>query len=89
MMMTRVNIKSTSQSNANTICINNYSVIDIDPKYNPVSNIVDTPLLVAICRNNYSVVDIDPKYNPVSNIVDTPLLVAIVVVLHVSIDYIL
>jgi hypothetical protein len=37
----------------------------------------------------YSVVDIDPKYKPVSNIVDTSLLVAIVVVLHVSIDYIL
>jgi hypothetical protein len=44
---------------------------------------------ITICINIYSAVDVDPKYNSVSIIVDTPLLVAIVVVLHVSIDYIL
>jgi hypothetical protein len=44
---------------------------------------------ITICIDNYSDVDIDPKYNPVSNIVETPLLVAIVVVLHVSIDFII
>jgi hypothetical protein len=48
MMMSRVKVKLNHCSNAITICINNNSVDDIDPKYNPVSNILDTPLLVAI-----------------------------------------
>jgi hypothetical protein len=48
MMMSMVNRKLIHRSNAITISIFNYSSVEIGPKSDPVSIIVDTSLFVAI-----------------------------------------
>jgi hypothetical protein len=47
MMMYLVNRKLMQRSNAITISIFNYSIVEIGSKSDPVSIIVDTPLFVA------------------------------------------